>query len=87
MTPMTPAEELAALYERLVGLVAIAHSNSRKMSAGSEEADRLEGSFIIATMKRAMKLHEDYAAFMRRQVEAAKQPSPNGAAQPQGTKR
>ncbi len=90
MTPKEQADALAALSERLLGIIGSSYAHARKCGAGSEEADRIEGSFLRALLRRGLALHEDYIAFHEA---AAPKPAPpperNGTlpAKPLETKR
>lgn len=70
-----PKETLAALGERLLGIIGAAYAHARQMpSGGNVEADRVEGRHMQALLRRGQQLHEEYRTFLLAQVEEAKKP-------------
>lgn len=71
---MTPEQELAALRERLHGLLALTFQNARvSLSGTGGDGDKFiqqAGAANIRLTDAAEKLHEAYTAFARAQVKA-----------------
>lgn len=68
--------KIESLQERMLGLVGCAYAHARKACGSTEDSDRVEGSFMRSLLRRADRLHAEYAALLAPPAAAVPPKSP-----------